>query len=887
MRLLRLATSKHHLVMPRVTSPHVRRDVDDNAANGGLVGQRTMSQEEVDEQLFAEVEAEVRETAGGNDKDLAALEAELADVLASPKAEGAKAAEAAELPLPPADASSYSFDGTEVRREEKWVRKDGKFQKVNRDGHLEAQVEAELEQDVQEEEEERRASLGGEGPEEREGEEKPRWIRRAEQSAAGSSYTFDGSEVVKETKAAPVHPSKQLSSEDDADESDDDEEIRALQAEVAALEAEVDEQEDDEDAIEADLAKISEDLARLETEERSDADHTNSTQAKAATEKIATGAARQATTRLAAGRATVAFTAPAVSAEQTNAVPAAAAAAAAPAEGVLKVMPRPGAGRAAVAPVEAVAAPAALMTPQTVGAPTTASPVAKGLTPDDGIEPWMREMQQLEQSIANERSSQPKATTTADVQPNRGPKQMKKMKSSTPSLAEKPKLQPEPEPEPAPAVAAAPLISLAEVKCAHLAGTNPFDTPPREKQKAQVDSVPAAVPGGVAAPLSLQLAPPAQQLRSMTAAQLDSMTEKLAAASQWLGLSYPARDANVTSKDGAKTGDVAVNATGLSLTLRSRAANAKGTPTKTFKREHEVCWKDIRAWYVLPNGVTGDGEPQVLVQLANHEELVITPLSAGGAGDSGSRSANSLASAVATAMAKEMAAASAEAARHYSETKKAREMDPNSSFDGERDLSMSVDWEDVSVISADGSAISTPTGAAAAGLPWPPAPAPAAGAPAEEGVPPAQHAPAPLLLPADQWPAGSAATATPPSAAATVASVVPELSLTASPSAAGLAAPQLYRSLTILAEFEGHLSTALALQPAGAAAGAAGDGGVMSFVSVAQEAAVALRGYQDDLLALAAWTPPAQAESKLLKLTGAAARVRADVTTAPREDLTV
>ena len=915
--------------MPRVTSPHVLRDVDSSSANGvsaqrtSLLPGRTLSQEEVDEQLFAEVEAEIGELAADDDKDLAALEADLADLMAQPEE---NAAPRAELPLlAPAEASSYSFDGTDVRREEKWVRKDGKFQKVNRDDHLEAQVEAELEQEV--EEEERR--LGDEaGPGEGD-EEKPRWVRRAEQSAAGSSYTFDGSDVIKEAKAAPVHPSKQLSSEEDHDESSD-EEIRALKREVAALEAEVDEEEDDEDAIAADLARISEDLAQMEAEERSEVDSDNIAQAKEATQKIATGAARQAATRQAAGPSggrgrgrggggaeaaeeeaakVVVFTAPAVSAEQTVAVPAAAAAA--PAEGVPRVMPRP--GRAAVDPGEVAAAPAALMTPQKVAAPTSAaSPPAKDLTPDDGIAPWMREMQQLEQSIAIERSSHA-AKPVGDVQPTRGPKQMKKMKSLR-SPEEKQKQQPEPEPEsepePAPAPAAAATVAApmpsADVKYAHLAGTNPFDTPPRQKQQAQADagSVPAVVSGGipggvgipggggrgVAAPLSLQLAPPAQQLRSMTAAQLDAMTEKLAVASQWLGLSYPARAANVTSNDGAQTGSVAVNATGLSLSLRSRAAKPVGsTPTKEFKKEREVSWKHIRAWYVLPNGVAGDGEPQVLVQLVNHEELVITPLSAGGTGDSGARSATSLAS-VATAMAKEMAAASAEAARHYSDTKKAREMDPNSSFDGTRDMSMSIDWEDVSVISADGSSISTPTGAAVSGLPWPPEPA--AGVPAEEGVPPAHHAPAAVALQqADQWPAGSAATATPPASAASAGGRIPGLSLAVSPSATGQAAPQFYRSLTILAEFEGHLSTALALQSAGAAtAAASGDGGVVSFVSVAQEAAVALRGYQDELLALAAWTPRAgagQAESKLLKLTGAAAKARADVARALEKDLTV
>ncbi len=192
----------------------------------GVVEQ--MSLEEYDEKLFAEVEAEIG-AAPDSDEELATLEAEVAALAEEDMLLGGEAAVAHE----------FTFDGADVTRETKWVRKDGQFQKVS----LQESIELELANQVEEE-------------------------RRADAQSTSS-----------------VGRAK-LSSED----SSEDEEIRSLKAEVAALELEAAAQ--DQEA----LAKIKVGLAAIQAHERVErsAARTNSDQVEKATDEIANGAAQRA-----------------------------------------------------------------------------------------------------------------------------------------------------------------------------------------------------------------------------------------------------------------------------------------------------------------------------------------------------------------------------------------------------------------------------------------------------------------------------------------------------------------------------------------------------------------------------------------------------------------
>jgi hypothetical protein len=887
-----------------------------------MVEYNAMSLEESDDQLFAEVEAEVGAAAAESDDEMAALEADLASLMAE-EAELDRADAAAAAPLvaersPETNESTFTFNGAEVTREDKWVRKDGKFQKIT----LAEQLEQDLERQV---EEEQRALQSA-----------------AEPRALGSAYEFNGAEV----KTAQLHvaASKQVSSEEDSE----DEEIRALKAEVAALEMEVgvgDEQANQSDT-EA-MAKIVEDLARLELHER-DVERTNSAQARNATDEIVSKAAREAVRVLSeestsdgtvpeeevvpplddSGQVSPTGSLPAVDEneeeeddddeeEDATALPARRASPAGPPSTV-------------AAPVPSALSAAAL----SLSPPAQEPPVLV-----ETIAPWMREMMQcvqpyptsqeffplacwaclsscalvlpflrvdvgvavtcrLEQSIAAERNSQTQQTAAAAaVTPPRQPKQMKKM---TPTSTPTPAPQPEPEPavlEPVRAVERAeqPLVPAAipEDKYAHLAGTNPFDTPPIKQptETANTNSSRLAAAGGpLSSPLSLVLAPEQQQLRKTSASQLVEMSEDLAAASGWVGVSYPARNADVVFDGIAQTGFVAITATCIQMSLRhGYAAAAQGkdslaTKAKKFLREREIQWKDVRSWHALPGGAGGSGPAQVLVNLAGGVTLMITPLGSavdmapGSSDHEGSQQPTERDSwADATRMAKEMAVASAQASRYYTETKRERQQQ-----EAGTNMGQSVDWEDVSVVSAD---LSTPTGSGYEGID--------------------------RELQAEQRLEGEGQfeEAEPPVAAAaeavTLAEAVPlpeaangNSEALRQPQPQGQAreldvAPQFYRSLTILAEFEGHVQSLIRV-----AAEHGGVGGgqlpqpqhtdISSFVSTAKTAAAELRSYQSDLLGLAGLTPSHRAAplpSKLLGLVGQAEQVRADLARAKASDL--
>ena len=94
-----------------------------------------MTIEEYDEQLFAEVEAEIG-AAPDSDEELAALEAELAALDDDMQLGAAQDA-----------GHEVTFDGAEATRETRWVRKDGQFQQLG----LQEAIEQELENEIEEE----------------------------------------------------------------------------------------------------------------------------------------------------------------------------------------------------------------------------------------------------------------------------------------------------------------------------------------------------------------------------------------------------------------------------------------------------------------------------------------------------------------------------------------------------------------------------------------------------------------------------------------------------------------------------------------------------------------------------------------------------------------
>jgi hypothetical protein len=187
-------------------------------ADEGVGGMMMVSMEDevYDEQLFAEVEAEIGTAAdeGESDEELAKLEAEVAALVEE-----------------------------DMLLEGKWVRKDGKFQKVSLQESIELQLENEVEQ-------ERRA-------------------RAQSTSSVGREKLPSG-------------------------DSSEDEETRSLRAEVAALEEQVAAQEDEAD-LEA-LAKIKVGLSTIQAHEKAEREiaRTNSEQAEMAANDIANGAAQQA-----------------------------------------------------------------------------------------------------------------------------------------------------------------------------------------------------------------------------------------------------------------------------------------------------------------------------------------------------------------------------------------------------------------------------------------------------------------------------------------------------------------------------------------------------------------------------------------------------------------
>ena len=93
-----------------------------------------MTIEEYDEQLFAEVEAEIG-AAKDSDEELTTLEADFAALMEDDMQVG---------DTQPA-GHEFTCDGTEVTHETRWVRKDGQFQKLGLQEAIEQELENEIE----------------------------------------------------------------------------------------------------------------------------------------------------------------------------------------------------------------------------------------------------------------------------------------------------------------------------------------------------------------------------------------------------------------------------------------------------------------------------------------------------------------------------------------------------------------------------------------------------------------------------------------------------------------------------------------------------------------------------------------------------------------------
>lgn len=278
----------------------------------------------------------------------------------------------------------------------------------------------------------------------------------------------------------------------------------------------------------------------------------------------------------------------------------------------------------------------------------------------------------LEQSIATERSNQ------ADLQNDRTaspgtlgrPIHMKKMRP-----AGKPAPQPEPQPQ---AALLSPHVVLSEGvpqdKWQHLAGTNPFDTPPAGPGGSRL----AASGGPLSSPISLVLAPEQHRLRtsSESGEQLDEMKAGLAAASGWVGVTYPAQNVDVLLDGVQQTGTVVISAAGIHLSVRpgSAAASTDGSVkgnAKAFLRETRILWSDVRNWQAESteddSSVSGAAD-HLEISLDAGRTVIITPLrsaaAVGGSTERGALGQSMNGSATATQLAHAMAVASEQARQH-------------------------------------------------------------------------------------------------------------------------------------------------------------------------------------------------------------------------------
>lgn len=369
----------------------------------------------------------------------------------------------------------------------------------------------------------------------------------------------------------------------------------------------------------------------------------------------------------------------------------------------------------------------------------------------------------------------------------------------------------------------------------HLAGTNPFDTPPPGPDDS---SRLTALGEPLSSPLSLVPAPEQQKLRSSSASgeQLDTMTEGLEAASSWVGVSYPAQRAEVLLDGVHQTGSVAVSAECIRLLLRASARS-----NDSSDQEKEIRWQDVRSWAVTPkkceDGPSGSrAVAQIDLNLSTGPAVIITPLGLeveSTQNDTSERKRDRWADA--TRLAQEMAVASAQARKR-------------------RDGLRSEDRTPDAVEEAE------PPDAPPAANPTPSAAVQLCGDGAGDSVVKQTHRQDGHTQLAEAHPFPSVER-----------------------SGALDVAPEFLQKLNLLAEYEADLKALLqASTEYGAIQGPLMQSqhtDVVSFVAAAKNAAVELQSYQEAMLHLAGWTPSqlASAPSKLLALVPQAERARRDL----------